>query len=93
MQAGQREQLLDQDRVIFGTGCVFMVRIKDGLPRDPQLKQADIDYQFAVNELQMANIEQSRVENSKSVIEEEEMRKQILMAIEKEYENNKRASE
>lgn len=70
-----------------------MVRIKDGLPRDPQLKQADIDYQFAVNELQMANIEQSRVENSKSVIEEEEMRKQILMAIEKEYENNKRASE
>jgi len=38
------------DRIIFGTGCVFIVIFKDCAPRSHKIAQDDIDYQFAISE-------------------------------------------
>jgi len=41
---------MNLDRIIFGTGCVFMVVFKEGVTRSEKPTQDDIDYQLALNE-------------------------------------------
>lgn len=49
-------ELMNYDRLIFGTGCVFLVKISDGQIRKVKkdnkelndLKPQDIDYSFAI---------------------------------------------
>lgn len=43
------------DRLIFGTGCVFLVIFNKGTPRSEKPVLNDIDYQLALSELQTIN--------------------------------------
>lgn len=55
-----RVELMNMDRLIFGTGCVFLVKIKDGRIRlnknGGEFLPADIDYQFAITEMQGSQV-------------------------------------
>ena len=39
------------DRLTFGTNNMFIVVIPEAKPRDPELKEKTIDWEFAQNEL------------------------------------------
>lgn len=47
-----KEELFHLDRVIFGTGCIFLVIFKDGKARSDTITQKSIDYFFAINQMQ-----------------------------------------
>lgn len=49
IQPKVKEEIMNLDRIIFGTGCVFMVVFKGGAARSEKPTQDDIDYQFALN--------------------------------------------
>ena len=68
------------DRLIFGTGCVFLVKIKDGEIRtnkNSDFTPSDIDYQFAITEMQ-ENQGFEKNNNKNALAEEEEIRKKVL---------------
>lgn len=44
-----KEEIVNLDRIIFGTGCVFILMFNGSIPRNENLKLDDIDYQFAFN--------------------------------------------
>ena len=75
------------DRLIFGTGCVFMVKIKDGEIRvnktnNSVISATDIDYQFAITEMQEhQGFQKNNNNNKKAIEEEEEIRRKILEGI------------
>ena len=50
VQPKVKEEIMNLDRIIFGTGCVFMVIFKGSIARAEKPTQDDIDYQFAINE-------------------------------------------
>lgn len=50
MSVKQKEELFHLDRIIFGTGCVFLLMFKLSAPRAEKPSLEDIDYQFALNE-------------------------------------------
>ena len=46
----EKKKLYDNDRLIFGTSCIFLVVIFGGSQRSEKniIKIEDIDYQFAI---------------------------------------------
>jgi hypothetical protein len=54
-----KEELSHLDRIIFGTGCLFILIFKGSDPRNEGLKLEDIDYEYAMNEMQTSNIDRS----------------------------------
>lgn len=49
--------MFNLDRVVFGTGCIFLLIFKGSSPRNPELTLEDIDYQYAFNEMQTLSID------------------------------------
>ena len=58
-------EIFHNDRIVFGTGCVFVLKTPEGIPRKP-ISEIDLNYVFAVSELQ-------NIDRNKSTIEEEEL--------------------
>lgn len=52
---GTKEKLYHLDRIIFGTGCAFLLMFKSAPPRNEKPVFEDIDYQFTISELQAVN--------------------------------------
>jgi hypothetical protein len=47
-----KEEIFDNDRIVFGTGCIFLLMFRGSTPRSETLTLEDIDYQYAFNEMQ-----------------------------------------
>jgi hypothetical protein len=73
-------EVFHNDRIVFGTGCVFVLKTPEGVPRK-QISEMDLTYEFAVSELQ-------NLDKNKSSIEDEELMGK-LKQIEKEIEDEK----
>ena len=70
---------------------------KSSHPRNEKPALDDIDYQFAIAELQAINSDKYssiQQENEKKIaLEEEEIRKKLVSEIEQEFQNTKKANE
>lgn len=67
-----KEELFHLDRIIFGTGCVFILMFKNSQPRAEKPVLADIDYQFAIEEMHSVNSDKyaSHVDLEKKIMVE-----------------------
>ena len=54
-----KEEIFHLDRIIFGTGCLFILIFKNSPSKNEKLKLEDIDYEFAMNEMQTFNIDKT----------------------------------
>lgn len=73
-----KEELHHLDRLIFGTGCVFLLMFKAQPPRQAKPTQEDIDYQFAIGEMETVTQSIHLEFSKKFILEEEEIRKKLL---------------
>jgi hypothetical protein len=95
-------ELMNCDRLIFGTGCIFLVKIPNGEIRkikkdneEKEVKPQDIDFAFALTEIQENYLAGGMMMKSQKAVkaEEEETRKQAIGEIQAEYDKMKKDSE
>jgi hypothetical protein len=87
-------ELMNYDRLIFGTQCVFLVQILNGEVRrmkkdneEREIKLEDIDYEYAILEQKENYLTGGGGNKVKKIdkVEEEEMRKKVINEIEEEF--------
>ena len=79
LSVGVKEELNHLDRVVFGTGCIFLVMFKGSIPKNDKPTLKEVDYEFAIGELQ-ASIERTNGVGKVDKIstqEEEEIKKKL----------------